>query len=153
MTVHEATSMNEGNKMSSLDTDLMPVFTAMLRSALGDWMEESPNFPAMLAENVEIEHPYAPEGSRRMVGRDTLIAHLRETKQKFTIEHAQARHVYRSEERRAVIVEFDLAGQWVQSGTAYEQQCVAIIETDGGRITRYREYWNPRAPGMPEVRL
>ena len=32
--------------------------------------------PAMLAENVD-EHPYASDGPRRIVGRATLIAHLR----------------------------------------------------------------------------
>ena len=136
--------------MSSSELDV-PVFTAMLRNVLGEWVAESPNFPAMLAENVEIEHPYAPGGSRRMVGRTTLIAHLRSTKEKFTVEHAQAVHVYRCEQRRAVIVEFDLAGHWLHSGTAYKQQCVAIIETDDGRITRYREYWNPLAPGMSDA--
>jgi hypothetical protein len=32
----------------------------------------------MLAENVEIEHPYAPDGPLRIVGRAALVAHMRD---------------------------------------------------------------------------
>jgi ketosteroid isomerase-like protein len=42
-----------------------------------------------------------------------------------------------------VIVEFDLAGHRLPSSKEYKQQCVAIIETSGERITGFREYWNP----------
>ena len=54
------------------------------------------------------------------------------------------------EPRGAVIVEFDLAGRWLPSGQEHMQQCVAIIETSGGRITRFREYWNPLAAYAPD---
>jgi hypothetical protein len=55
-----------GGGMSSSEPDV-PIFAAMLRSALGDRLSESATFPAMLAENVEIEHPYAPDGPLRIV--------------------------------------------------------------------------------------
>ena len=135
--------------MSSSEPDV-PIFTAMLRSVRGARVSESATFPAMLAEDVEIENPYAPDGPRRMVGRATLVAHLRDTLARFTIERAATRYVYHCEPRGAVIVEFDLAGRWLPSGQEHKQQCVAIIETSGGQITRFREYWNPltaRAPG------
>jgi hypothetical protein len=45
--------------MSSSEPDV-PIFAAMLRGALGDRVSESATFPAMLAENVEIEHPLRP---------------------------------------------------------------------------------------------
>jgi ketosteroid isomerase-like protein len=97
----------------------------------------------MLAENVEIEHPYAPDGQLRIVGRAALVAHMRDALARFTVEHAATRSVYHCEPRGAVIVEFDLAGHRLPSGKEYKQQCVGIIETNGGRITRFREYWNP----------
>ena len=43
--------------MSLFEPDF-PVFAAMLRGALGDRVSESATFPPMLAEHVEIEHPY-----------------------------------------------------------------------------------------------
>ena len=101
-----------------------------------------------MAENVEIEHPYAPDGPLRIVGRAALVAHMRDAIAQFTIEHAATRYVYHCEPRGAVIVEFDLAVR--RSGKEYKQQCVAIIETSGGRITRYREYWNPLATRAPD---
>jgi ketosteroid isomerase-like protein len=128
--------------MPSSEPDI-PIFAAMLRSALGDWLGESATFPAMLAESVEIEHPYAPGGPSRIVGKPAFVAHMRDALARFTVEHAATRYVYHCEPRGTVIVEFDLAGHWLQSGKEYKQQCVAIIETSGGRITRFREYWNP----------
>ena len=122
----------------------------MFRSALGDRVSESATFPAMLAENVEIEHPYAPDGPLCIVGRATLVAHLRDTLARFTVERAATRYVYHCEPRGAVIVEFDLAGRRLRSGKEYKQQCVVIIETSGGRITRYREYYNPLAAPAPD---
>ena len=122
----------------------------MLRSALGVRVSESATFPAMLAENVEIEHPYASDGPLRIVGRATLVAHLRDTLARFAVERAATRYVYHCEPRGAVIVEFDLAGRRLRSGKEYKQQCVAIIETSGGRITRYREYYNPLAAPAPD---
>jgi ketosteroid isomerase-like protein len=128
--------------MSSSEPDV-PIFAAMLRSALGDRLSESATFPAMLAENVEIEHPYAHDGPLRIVGRAALVAHMRDALARFTVEHAATRYVYHCEPRGAVVVEFDLVGHRLPSGKEYKQQCVAIIETSGGRITRFREYWNP----------
>src|SRR5215472_15263045 len=95
--------------MSSSEPDV-PIFAAMLRSALGDRLSESATFPVMLAENVEIEHPYAPDGPLRIVGRAALVAHMRDVLARFTVEHAATRYVYHCEPRSAVIVEFDLAG-------------------------------------------
>jgi len=138
-----------GGDMSSSEPDV-PIFAAMLRSALGDRVSESATFPAMLAENVEIEHPYAPDGPLCIVGRATLVAHLRDTLARFTVERAATRYVYHCEPRGAVIVEFDLAGRRLRSGKEYKQQCAAIIETSGGRITRYREYYNPLAAPAPD---
>jgi len=64
--------------MSSSERD-----TAIFRSALGDRVSERPTLPAMLAEDVEIKHAYAPDGPRRIVGRATLVAHLRATLARF----------------------------------------------------------------------
>ena len=133
-----------GGGMSSFEPDV-PIFTAMLRSALGDRVSESATFPAMLAENVEIEHPYAPGGPLRIVGRAAFVAHLRDVVTRFTIERAATLSVYHCEPRGAVIVEFDLAGRPLPSGKEYKQQCLAIIETSGGWITRFREYYDPAA--------
>ena len=41
-----------------------------------DRVSERATLPATLAENVEIEHLYALDGPRRIVGCATLVAHL-----------------------------------------------------------------------------
>jgi len=64
--------------MSSSERD-----TAMSRSLPGDRVGERATLPAVLAENVESKHAYAPDGPRRIVGRATLVAHLRTTLARF----------------------------------------------------------------------
>ena len=73
--------------MSSSERD-----TAMLRGALGDRVSERATLPAMLAENVEIEHPYALDGPSHIVGRATLAAHLRASLARFIFTVERARH-------------------------------------------------------------
>jgi len=76
--------------MSSSERDV-PVFAAMLGSARGDRVSERETLPAILAENVEIEHPCAPDRPRRIVGSATLVAHLRATLARFifTVERVR----------------------------------------------------------------
>ena len=64
--------------MSSSERD-----TAMSRSALGHRDSERATLPAMLAQDSETKRAYAPDGPRRMVGRATLVAHLRTTLARF----------------------------------------------------------------------
>ena len=120
--------------MSSSEPDV-PIFAAMLRGALGDRIARAQPSRRCWRKMVEIEHPYAPDGPLRILGKAALVAHLRDALARFTVEHATTRYVYRCEPRGTVIVEFDLAGHRLPSGKEYRQQCVAIIETSGGRIT------------------
>jgi ketosteroid isomerase-like protein len=125
--------------MSSAELDF-PVFTAMLRNALGERVDESATFLAMLVENVVIEHPYAPKESRHLLGKTAIVVHLQNKIKQFTVDCASARQVYHCEPSRAVIIEFDLTGRLLPTDDEYQQQCVAIVETAGGRIIRYRSY-------------
>jgi ketosteroid isomerase-like protein len=110
--------------MSSSEPDVT-IFAAMLGGALGDRVSESATFPAMLAENVEFELSYAPDGPLHILVRAALVAHLRDVLARFTIDRAATRDVYHCEPRGAVIVEFDLEGRRLPSGKKYKQQCVA----------------------------
>jgi hypothetical protein len=75
--------------------------------ALGDRVSDSATFPAMLAENVEIEHPYAPDGPRHMVGRAPSSPSARYPR---AIQRARRiTIVYPREPRGAVIRGVDLA--------------------------------------------
>lgn len=126
-----------------------PVFTAMLKQALGNRIDQdSASFVALLAEDVEIEHPYAPAGQpKKMAGRQSLSTHIENTLSLFTIDDAATRHVYRSDDRGAVIVEFSISGRILGTNTPFQQNCISIVETSNGLITRYCEYYSPSASG------
>ena len=135
----------EGQSLSSKSPDF-PVFTAMLKQALGERVDPgAASFLALLAEDVVVEHPYAAVGPRKLVGKPAVRAHFQSAQSQFTLDKASAQRVYRSNDRGAVIVEFNISGHMLATGAPFQQDCVSIAETSGGLITCYREYWNPLA--------
>ena len=44
-----------------------------------------------------------------------------------------------------VVLEFFGRGEGVITGEAYEQRYISVIRLRDGRITHYKDYWNPIA--------
>jgi ketosteroid isomerase-like protein len=42
-----------------------------------------------------------------------------------------------------VVVEMTIKGRAVETDKPYNQQYVIVAETRDGKLTHYREYWNP----------
>lgn len=42
-----------------------------------------------------------------------------------------------------VVFEFSCTGQGVHTGAPYNQDYISVATLQEGRITRYRDYWNP----------
>ena len=132
-------------RMSSDPPDF-PAFTRMLKWALGERVNQgAASFVALLAEDVEVEHPYAPDGPRRLAGKQAVRAHVQDALSRFAIDGATARRVYRSCDRGIAVVEFSIGGRRLGTGAPFRLECVSIVETNGGLITCYRDYWNPLA--------
>ncbi len=51
--------------------------------------------------------------------------------------------VYPTVDPEVTLAEFTCEGRAVATGRPYNQSYLCLIETRGGRIVRYREYWNP----------
>ena len=133
--------------MSSDQPDF-PAVTAMLKRALGERIDQgAASFVALLAEDVVVEHPYAPGEPRRLAGKQAVHAHVQDALSRFAIDDAAARRVYRSNDKGAVVVEFSIGGRMLATGASFRLDCVSIVETNGRLITCYREYWNPLAIG------
>ncbi|MDP4099151.1 nuclear transport factor 2 family protein, partial [Paenibacillus sp. P96] len=42
-----------------------------------------------------------------------------------------------------VIAEFKSVGKHKETGKPYNQTYISVVETKDGKITRYRDFWNP----------
>lgn len=111
---------------------------ALVSGSLTDWID-------MWDEAGVIEFPFAPRDYLQGVsGKSSIAAYMRDLPKH--LEFARFPHVrfHHSVEGNVMVVEFNCEGRAVASGRPYNQRYVAVIElTPGGRISAYRDYWNP----------
>lgn len=128
-------------------SDDIESFSAMLREALGDRIDKgASSFIDMMAEHAVMEFPYALPGlPLRLEGRDAVARHLERAAGLIAFDRMGAPTVHPSTDQDLVIIEFDGFGRGVETGEAYDQRYISVVRTENGRITRYRDYWNPIA--------
>ncbi|MEW2918410.1 nuclear transport factor 2 family protein [Ruegeria sp. ANG10] len=126
------------------DTNTIPSFGAMLRDALGDAIiaDAGENFLDMCDEDIVFEFPFSPEGSvRELRGRDAMAAYLPKAGGLISFESMSPAITHVARDGETFVLEFSCKG----AGEAgrYDQNYISVIEVKDGRITRYRDYWNP----------
>ena len=91
-----------------------------------------------------LEFPFAPAGMPTQVqGTEALRAHMTPFPDTFDVEFVDL-EFHETTDPGLVIAECRSIGRAVPTGKPYEQTIIAIVYTDDeGRITRFRDYWNP----------
>lgn len=125
--------------------DSVQSFSTMLRKALGDRVDaDASTFVDMLAEDGVMEFPYATPGfATRLEGRTAIAEHLAGVPGLIAFDRIGEPDVHFSNDPDVVIIEFEGFGRGVETGEPYDQRYISVIRTHGGRITHYRDYWNP----------
>lgn len=97
-------------------------------------------------ENVVFEFPYAPEGyPSRLEGRPAVAAYMRDYPDCIDLREIPALEIHQTRDPRTIVAEWRGTGRIVPTGAAYDMSYVAVVTIDNGRITHYRDYWNPLA--------
>jgi uncharacterized protein len=117
-------------------------FSDLLRAALGNRLAPSDSLLGMFAEDIIFEFPYAPEGlPKRLDGVAALDAHLQKLGPLIDFGAMVLESVYAS--GATIVFEFSCTGRGVRTGAPYDQDYISVVTLRDGRITRYRDYWNP----------
>jgi uncharacterized protein len=117
-------------------------FGDLLKGALGPALVAADEFLDLFAEDVVFEFPYAPEGlAKRLDGRDRLAAHLARLGPLLQFDRFDLDASYVCGD--TVVFEFTCEGRGVTTGVAYDQTYISVVTLRDGRITRYKDYWNP----------
>jgi ketosteroid isomerase-like protein len=126
-------------------TENIQSFSSMLRDALGARINpDAPGFVEMMADDGVMEFPYAPAGMpTRLEGRAAIAAHLERIGGMIAFDRMGTAVVHPSTDPDLVVIEFEGFGRGVATGEPYDQRYISVIRTAGGRITHYRDYWNP----------
>lgn len=125
--------------------DAKPTVLTMLLGALGDRVDPAAkSFVDMMSDDFVMEFPYARPGMpTRLEGRAAVLAHLVKVGEGVSVESASNVAVHETTDPDVVILEFDGHGRSAKTGEPYEQRYVSVIRTRGGKITHFKDYWNP----------
>ncbi|MFH8410117.1 nuclear transport factor 2 family protein [Streptomyces sp. NPDC018019] len=101
---------------------------------------------ALCADDVQVEFPFAPPGyPPKLVGRAAVADYLGDYTQHIDLRAIPHLKVHLTDDPDTVIAEMRATGRIVATGDPYELSYVVVMTARNGRITRYRDYWNPLA--------
>jgi hypothetical protein len=96
------------------------------------------------AEDGELDFPFAPEGRRRTYrGKAQILAYMAATPGKMAIDAVDSVTLWPMQDPATAMAELTIRGHIPATGAPYNQSYVLVFETKGGKLWRYREYWNP----------
>ena len=106
---------------------------------------------ALVADDALFEFPYAPDGfPSKLEGKEAVAAYMRGYPGSIDLREVVGLEIHELRDGDTVVAEWRGTGRIVATGAAYEMPYVAVVTVEDGRITAYRDYWNPLAiPGSP----
>lgn len=97
-------------------------------------------------DRAVFEFPFAPAGyPARLDGKAAIAAYLRDYPDHIDLQDFPHLEIHRTDAPGTVVVEMRAVGRVVATGEPYEMSYVAVVTVTDGRITHYRDYWNPLA--------
>ena len=99
-----------------------------------------------------MEFPFAPEGwPQRLEGRDAIAAYIRDYPDHIDLHDIPDLLIHQTSDPRTIVVEMRAVGRLVETDKPFEMKYIAVVTVENGRITSYRDYWNPLAVLEPGV--
>ena len=106
----------------------------------GDWDA----WTDLWAEDGELEFPYAPPGRQSIYrGKVEIRDYMIAASGKMAMEGAPQMRIHTPVDPNVAIVELTIPGKAVATGISFTQRYVIVFELKGGKLWRFREYWNP----------
>ncbi len=95
-------------------------------------------------EGGVLEFPFAPPGRRRRyVGKPAILAYMKPLAGRMKIDEVEDFHVRPMLDPAMSCLEMGVKGRILATGGPYNQKYISIVEMKGGKVSLYREYWNP----------
>lgn len=131
--------------MASTDDEIRAATFALVSAyqtllGQGRWEE----WIALWAEDGELDFPFAPKGRQRTYrGKAQILAYMSATPGRVAVDALDQVRAMPMLDPAMAVVELTIKGHIPKTGAAYDQAYVLFFETKGGKLWRYREYWNP----------
>ncbi|MYW47416.1 nuclear transport factor 2 family protein [Streptomyces sp. SID486] len=97
-----------------------------------------------------MEFPFAPPGwPARLEGREAVAAYMRAYPDHIDLRDFPALRIHETTEPETIVVEMRATGRLVRTDGPFDMTYIAVVSVRDGRITAYRDYWNPLAALEP----
>jgi ketosteroid isomerase-like protein len=111
------------------------------------WTGDPSTFDDALAEDVVIEVPFAPGGSRTWVGKDEWLAFVGPSRAQFParFDRFTKLAVHETLDPEVAVVEYELGGVVTSIGERGSARFIGVLQVRDGKIAGWREYQNTLA--------
>jgi ketosteroid isomerase-like protein len=125
------------------------------------WLGHAAGFPNdLLAQDVIIEQPFSPQGTRRRIeGRAEWLAFVEASSAALPVRFEECRDiaVHETTDPEVIIVEYELAGTVTTTNRHASAAFIGMLRVRDGQIVHWREYQNvlamAEALGRPPAQL
>jgi ketosteroid isomerase-like protein len=134
-------SEDSENQSAAIQHRLQSYLTLFSQQRWDEWID-------LWADDGVLEFPFAPPGRRRRyAGKADILAYMKAVAARMAgriksegLEYFQAHPMA---DPQMICLEMGIKGRILETGAPYNQKYISIIEMKGGKISLYREYWNP----------
>ncbi|SFY47716.1 nuclear transport factor 2 family protein [Streptomyces sp. F-1] len=114
--------------------------------------KDIPAWVGLWAKDGLMEFPFAPEGwPRRLAGKEAVAAYMRHYPDHIDLRDFTDLRIHETTDPETIVAEMRGVGRLVETGAPYDMTYIAVVTVRDGRITGYRDYWNPLAVLEPGV--
>jgi uncharacterized protein len=130
-------------------TTAADVYRHSLNLLLGKDMD---GWTALCDDDVVIEFPFAPAGfPPRLEGKPAVAEYMRGYPDHIDLREIPQLEIHQTLDPDTIIAEWRGTGRMVDTDLPYDMPYVAVVTVKNGRMTHYRDYWNPLAiPGSQD---
>ena len=117
----------------------------LVRNALGEQVDGD-HFFDVVSEDVLYEVLYDFPGWPRILrGRDALMAQFRGYGDNIELRSADKLIVHKADEGRVCVIEYEVHGTMLRTGSKYDNRFCSIIEIQDRKIVHWRDYMDSLA--------
>ncbi|GAA1244888.1 nuclear transport factor 2 family protein [Kitasatospora nipponensis] len=101
-------------------------------------------------ERGVLSFPFAPGGwPSRLEGKAAVGDYMRHYPDHIDLHDFPDVKIHQTVDSETIVVEMRGVGLLVETGSPFDMAYIAVVTVKDGRITSYRDYWNPDAVALP----
>lgn len=128
--------MNLQEKQIALEGMFRHGLESLIKKDVSGWID-------MWTQDGTMEFPFAPSTHPRLESKQAIADYMKAFPTKVEISEFPYVRFHHSADGKTLVVEFSCKGRSLETGNPYNQSYVGVMEIRDGRISAYKDYFNP----------